>query len=199
MAREALEYLGIQERQDVSIDLDHENRQIIITSPEAFVADAGLDEEFARQVSDFIEKLPDSTRSSGKKRVKYLTPEQVLFIHSKLIQETGGSHGVRDMGMLLTAVARSRATFDQKELYPDLYSKAAALFQSLVGNHPFLDGNRRTAIASAGLFLQMNGKVLSTTQDELEHFTLKAAKGEITSDEVISWFKENSHRQFLHG
>lgn len=125
--------------------------------------------------------------------MKYLSPEQVLFIHSRLIQETGGSHNVRDMGMLLSAIARPRATYDQKELYPDLYSKAAALFQSLIGNHPFLDGNKRTAIVSAGLFLRLNGYAIETTQDELELFTLKAARGESSIDEMIAWFKENSH------
>jgi len=87
----------------------------------------------------------------------YLTPEQVLFLHSRLIAETGGGHGVRDLGMLLSALGRPQATFDEKDLYPDLFSKAAALMDSLVCNHPFVDGNKRTAITAAALFLGANG------------------------------------------
>jgi death on curing protein len=77
-------------------------------------------------------------------------------------------------------------------LYPDLFSKAAALFESLVSNHPFLDGNKRTAITAAGLFLRLNGARLSTTQSELERFTLRAAQGIIGLDESKAWFEENS-------
>jgi death on curing protein len=124
--------------------------------------------------------------------VNYPSAEQVLFIHARLIQETGGAHGVRDMGLLLSAIARPQTTFDREELYPDLFSKAAALFESLVSNHPFLDGNKRTAITAAGLFLRLNGARLSPTQSELERFTLRAAQGKIGLDESKAWFEENS-------
>jgi death on curing protein len=73
--------------------------------------------------------------------VIYLTAEQVLFIHARLISETGGEHSVRDLGLLLSALACPQATFDEQDLYPDLFSKAAALMESLIGNHGFLDGN----------------------------------------------------------
>jgi death on curing protein len=124
--------------------------------------------------------------------VNYLLAEQVLFIQARIIQETGGAHGVRDMGLLLSAIARIQPTFDREELYLDLFSKAAALFESLVSNHPFLDGNKRTAITAAGLFLRLNGARLSTTQSELERFTLRAAQGIIGLDESKAWFEENS-------
>jgi death on curing protein len=65
----------------------------------------------------------------------FLTPEQVLFIHARLVSETGGSHGVRDLGLLESAVARPQASFDSQDLYPDLFTKAAALLESLIGNH----------------------------------------------------------------
>jgi death on curing protein len=83
--------------------------------------------------------------------------EQVLFIHARLIQETGGTHGARELDLLLSAVARSQYIFDGQDLYPDLCLKASALFQSLIGNHPFVDGNKLTAISATGLFLQLNG------------------------------------------
>jgi death on curing protein len=124
--------------------------------------------------------------------VKYLTAQQVLFIHARLIQETGGMHGVRDLGLLLSAVGRPQATFDQEDLYPDLYSKAAALFESLIGNHPFVDGNKRTAITSAGLFLSLNGARLAASPEELLRFTMEAAQGKHRFDEIRAWFAGNS-------
>ncbi|HEX8949837.1 MAG TPA: type II toxin-antitoxin system death-on-curing family toxin [Dissulfurispiraceae bacterium] len=120
--------------------------------------------------------------------MRQLTPEQVLFIHSRLIDTTGGAHGVRDMGLLLSAVSRPKATFEGRDLYPGLFQKAAALFESLVKNHPFVDGNKRTAIAAAGLFLRINGHVLETSQREMEKFTLRMAMGKITIEETVKWF-----------
>jgi death-on-curing protein len=87
--------------------------------------------------------------------MNYLTAEQVLFIHARLIAETGSEHGVLDLGLLQSAVARPQATFDKQDLYPDLFSKTAALLESLIGNHAFVDGNKRTAITAAGLFLRI--------------------------------------------
>ena len=121
--------------------------------------------------------------------MNYLSPEQVLFLHARLIEETGGTHGVRELGLLLSAVARPQATFDGQDLYPDMYSKAAALFHSLVGNHPFIDGDKRTAISAAGIFLQINGARLETSQVELERFTLQAAMGCCTFADMVEWFK----------
>ncbi|MBN2148007.1 MAG: type II toxin-antitoxin system death-on-curing family toxin, partial [Anaerolineales bacterium] len=108
--------------------------------------------------------------------MKYLTPEQVLFIHARLITETGGEHGVLDIGLLQSAMARPQATFDGQNLYPELFSKVAALLESLIGNHAFVDGNKRTAITAAGLFLLLNGYRLTANNQELEDFTLQCAQ-----------------------
>ena len=75
--------------------------------------------------------------------MKTLTIQQVLFIHSRLITETGGTAGLRDIGLLESAMARPFASFDGKDLYPGLFAKASAMLDSLVNNHPFLDGNKR--------------------------------------------------------
>ena len=104
--------------------------------------------------------------------MNYLTPEQVLFIHSRLVGETGGSHGVRDLGLLELAVARPKATFDNKELYPDLCTKAAALMDLLINNHPFVDGNKRTGVTAALLFLRINAHKLTAPPEALEACTL---------------------------
>ncbi len=126
--------------------------------------------------------------------MNYLTSEQVLFIHARIIAETGGAHGVRELGLLLSAVARPQAIFDGQELYPDLFSKAGALLESLVGNHAFLDGNKRTAITSAGLFLRINGYRLIASNQELETFTLLCAQRMVSLDQIIQWFKDHAER-----
>jgi death-on-curing protein len=122
----------------------------------------------------------------------YLTAEQVLFIHARLITETGGSHGVRDVGLLASAVARAQATFAGEELYPDVFIKAAALMHSLIHNHPFVDGNKRTGIAAAALFLKQNGWRLRTTPAELEEFTLSVTQEKLRLEVMGDWFKANS-------
>jgi len=125
---------------------------------------------------------------------QYLTPEQVLFIHSRLIAETGGSHRVRDVGMLQSALGRPQATYAGKELYPNIFTKAAALLDSLVRNHPFVDGNKRTAIASASLYLRMNGYHLRVGNDEMARFTLACAQSQHSLNGIADWFKKHSDR-----
>jgi death-on-curing protein len=124
--------------------------------------------------------------------VNFLTVEQVLFIHFRLLGETGGGHGLRDLGLLESAVARPRATFDRRELYPDVFHQAAALLDSLINNHPFVDGNKRTGITAAGLFLRRNGWRLQTGNAELEQFTLQVARGELEVDGMAAWLKDMS-------
>jgi death on curing protein len=124
--------------------------------------------------------------------MKYLTAEQGLFIHARLIAETSGEHGMLDLGLLQLAVARPQAFFDGQDLYPDLFSKAAALLESLIGNHAFVDGNKRTAITTAGLFLRLNGYRLTTSNQELENFTLQCAQNLVSLDQMIRWFTNKS-------
>ena len=120
----------------------------------------------------------------------YLTPEQVLFLHSRLISVIGGGHGVRDVGMLLSALGRPQATFDGKDLYPDIMMKAAALMDSLVRNHPFIDGNKRTAITASAMFLRMNGYHLNVENIELVNFTLACAQSQLSLAEMAEWLRK---------
>jgi death-on-curing protein len=124
--------------------------------------------------------------------MNYLTCEQVLFIHSRLVAETGGSHGVRDLGLLESAVARPRATFDGKDLYPDLFMKAAVLMDSLINNHPFVHGNKRTGITAAGLFLRVNGWKLTASPENLEAVTLRVATGKMEVPNLADWLRTNT-------
>lgn len=124
--------------------------------------------------------------------MKYLTPEQVLFIHYRLIEETGGRHGIRDLALLQSALARPMATFDNNDLYPDLFVKTASLMHSLIRNHPFTDGNKRTAIAAASIFLLRNNYSLKASNKELGRFTLKVASENVELREMAHWFKRYS-------
>ena len=105
----------------------------------------------------------------------YLTVSEILFIHSAVIDETGRSHGVRDIGLLESAVVGCRQTFGGDDLYPSLEDKAAALFNGLLKNHPFVDGNKRTAVTTLGVFLQLNGVILDLNPHELAQWVLRAA------------------------
>lgn len=127
--------------------------------------------------------------------MNFLSSEQVLFIHNRLIGITGGMHGIRDLGLLQSAVARPMMTFGGEDLYPDIFHKVAALMESLIKSHPFLDGNKRTAVTSAALFLERNGYILQTTQTEIERFTLGMAASKGSFDGAVEWFKKHSLRQ----
>lgn len=119
--------------------------------------------------------------------MNYLTVEQVLFIHMRLLAETGGSPGVRDLGLLASAVARPQATFGGEDLYPDLFDKAAALLDSIIRNHPFVDGNKRVGITATGLFLRRNGWRLNATNRELETFALTVAQSVASFEQIVAW------------
>ena len=124
----------------------------------------------------------------------YLTAEQVLFLHDRLIEETGGEHGVRDLGGLESALARPQAAFGGTEFYPDLMTKAAVLMDGLTRNHPFIDGNKRASIATAALFLQVNGYRLTATNAELEDFALRVTTAKPDLAEIAEWFRTKTTR-----
>jgi death on curing protein len=122
----------------------------------------------------------------------YLTPQQILFVHARLLATSGGEAGIRDLGLLESAAARPQAVFDGVDLYPDLLRKTAAFMESLAQNHPFVDGNKRTAITAAALFLQQNGRRMETSNAELERFTLWVVNEHPALAEVAAWFEQNS-------
>jgi len=126
--------------------------------------------------------------------VRYLTPAEILYLHHRFIESTGGSHGIRDMGMLLSAVERPKAGFGGTEVYPDLFTKAAALLESLCRNHPFLDGNKRLTYAAAGLFLAENGYRLRP-DPAAETLVLRVARGEASLKEIAAYLRKRSRRR----
>ncbi len=124
--------------------------------------------------------------------MNYLSPEQILFIHARLIEETGGSHGVRDLGGLQSALARPQASFDAQDLYPDVFHKAAALMDSLIRNHPFLDGNKRTGVATAGIFLLRNGYQLTASNASMVTMVMQIAQSQTDIAKIAAWLQEHT-------
>jgi death on curing protein len=94
--------------------------------------------------------------------------------------------------MLQSAIARSQASFEGHDLYPDIYSKAAALFDSLTNNHPFIDGNKRTAITATALFMRYNGYRLTASNDDVVTLMMQVAQGLITLEVITNWLLKNN-------
>ena len=124
--------------------------------------------------------------------IKYLTTEDVLLLHHLSIEKSGGSHGLRDPGLLDSAVHRPQATFAGEDLYPSLFDKAGALCHSLIKNHAFIDGNKRTSLLSAMTMLELNGYIFTCEQGALVVFGLKIDNEHLSVEKIASWLKEHS-------
>ncbi|MGO9467157.1 MAG: type II toxin-antitoxin system death-on-curing family toxin [Isosphaeraceae bacterium] len=119
--------------------------------------------------------------------MKYLTVEQVLRIHARAISQSWGDAGVRDLGLVESAVAQPRASFRGKQLYPTLAEKAAALAFSLVMNHPFADGNKRTGYGAMIMFLSRNGRTIAAPLDDHASVFLRLAAGALDREGFRAW------------
>ena len=116
-----------------------------------------------------------------------LSKPQILLLHEQLIAETGGSSGLRDEGMLDSALNAPFQTFGGEDIYPSLQQKAARLCFGLVKNHPFVDGNKRIGAHVMLVFLALNGIELQHTQTELSDIILQLAAGTIQSSDLLDW------------
>jgi death-on-curing protein len=116
---------------------------------------------------------------------------QLLSLHRELMDETGGLDGLRDDGMLDSALNAPFQSFDGEDVYPSLQQKAARLCFGLVKNHPFIDGNKRIGAHAMLVFLALNGIELEYTQDELSSVILSLAAGEIGQPELLRWVVEH--------
>ena len=121
--------------------------------------------------------------------MRYLTVEEVLELHARLLEQFGGSEGLRDPGALDSAVEQPRMTFRGEDLYPTVAEKAAILSFSLARNHPFVDGNKRTAHAAMEVFLVLNSYEIEASVDEQERVFLSLAAGEVKREEFTDWVK----------
>lgn len=116
-----------------------------------------------------------------------LSKEQILMLHSQLIEATGGSDGIRDEGMLESAISNPFQTFGGKELYPSIQAKVAQLCYGLVKNPPMIDGNKRIGTHSMLVFLALNGYELQYTQRELSDTILSVAAGKLDATDILKW------------
>jgi death-on-curing protein len=120
----------------------------------------------------------------------FLTVEEVLEIHAHQIESFGGAAGIRDMGLLESALAQPLQSFAGQYLHSDLPAMAAAYLFHIASNHAFLDGNKRTGAHAALVFLAMNDVEIDYPLDKAEHLTMAVASGTATKDEVIKFFRD---------
>jgi death on curing protein len=126
---------------------------------------------------------------------RYLTPEQVLFVHYRLIQETGGESGVRNVPALRDVLENLKLKVGGKEQFPGLYLKAAVLLHGLITSQPFADGNNRVAFAATGLFLQQNNYRLVVEKTEAVHFTLKCSRSKVSRESITAWLWQHARSE----
>ena len=118
--------------------------------------------------------------------------EDILKLHQASIIDYGGGEGVRDIGLLESAIARPFQTFGGENLYKTVFEMAAALGESLIINHPFVDGNKRTGLLGMLSLLLEYNLSLKATEEETYNFTIKISTGEIKFEEIVIWLKNNS-------
>lgn len=124
--------------------------------------------------------------------MKFITLEQLLALHVIAIGVGGGSNGLRDLGRLEAAVAAQSQFVFGEELYPTLFDKAGALCRGIIADHPFTDGNKRTAMLSALTFIELNGYKFAAKPGELEDFAVKIATDKLSVGQVAAWFKTHA-------
>lgn len=133
-------------------------------------------------------------RKNKKMTLRYLTEENILFIHSILISETGGSHGVRDHGAIAALVNLPKQMAFGKELYPSIFLKAAIYIRNIITVHPFFDGNKRTGMTASAVFMEDNGYKIIAKQGDIEAYALKVISDRETLEDIAKWLKKNSRK-----
>jgi death on curing protein len=124
--------------------------------------------------------------------MRYLTLVEILDFHSRIIEQSSGALGIRDLGLLESAIAQPRMTFGNEDLYPTVIDKAVALGFSIIMNHPFIDGNKRTGHAALEAFLVLNGSEISSSVDEQEQVILAVASGIMGREAFTEWLQQHT-------
>ncbi|MBZ4654741.1 MAG: type toxin-antitoxin system death-on-curing family toxin [Peptococcaceae bacterium] len=123
--------------------------------------------------------------------MKNIDIKMVLTFHKKLIEQTGGSEGVRDIGLIESALNRGLMTFGGNDLYSGVDEKIAAITYGLINNHGFIDGNKRIGVAMMLLLLKMNGIQIQYSQQELVELGLGVASGRISENDIREWIERH--------
>lgn len=125
--------------------------------------------------------------------MRYLRSEDILVIHAEIVNAIGGLHGVRDTTLLASIADKPRGTFDGKELYVDVYTKAAVYLEAIANYHVFVDGNKRTAFAVAARCISCAGMHVYASQDEVVHLMLRVATKDMGVEDIAVWLKEHTN------
>jgi len=126
--------------------------------------------------------------------IKFVPLEDIIFIHEAILDTTGGKEGIRDFTFLHSAIFRPQASFGGKDLYPTIFDKVSALIHSLLLNHPFNDGNKRTALASCERFININGIAVTASQKEKVQFTLNIESKKLNLEGIAKWLMTHSRK-----
>ncbi|MEI8365913.1 MAG: type II toxin-antitoxin system death-on-curing family toxin [Parachlamydiaceae bacterium] len=121
----------------------------------------------------------------------FLMVEQVIDFHTEIINDLGGAHGIREMGLLISAIEMPKASMFGEFLHVSIYEKAAAYLYHIVCNHPFVDGNKRSGLVAALTFLEVNGVILEFDENELEELVVKVAEGNAEKHVIADFFHKN--------
>lgn len=121
-----------------------------------------------------------------------ITIKTIIRLHELSIINFGGSQGIRDPGLMESAIARPYQTFGGEYLYPTVFEKAFALVESIITNHPFIDGNKRTGFLSMLLILELENFKITASNDATYNFTIQISTGEIKFEEIVLWLKNNT-------
>ena len=127
--------------------------------------------------------------------MRYLRGEEILFIHSAIIDESGGSHGVRDLNLIASLEMLSRQSINGKELYRTTFLKAALYARNVITSHPFIDGNKRAGLATAIVFLEHNNYIFTGKEGSIEDFAVQIAKEKLSLQDIAQWLKKHSKRR----
>jgi len=123
--------------------------------------------------------------------VLFLTLDDIIESHQNQIDTYGGSHGIRDIGLLESAIAQPEASFGGQYLHADIFEMAAAYLYHLVMNHPFVDGNKRLGLEAALIFLEINNENLNASDQELIDLVLKTTAGQVGKREIAEFFRSH--------
>ena len=121
-----------------------------------------------------------------------ITIKIILRLHDLSIINYGGSQGIRDQGLMESAIARPYQTFDGEDLYPTVFEKASALAESIIINHPFIDGNKRTGLLAMLVILEIGNFKITASNDDTYNFTIQISTGEMKFEEIVFWLKNNT-------
>jgi death-on-curing protein len=124
-----------------------------------------------------------------------ISKEEVFLIHDEVVKLHGGANGIRDLGGLESAIARPYQSFAAEDLYPTCFEKAAAIGESIIMNHPFIDGNKRTGYVLMELLLRIEEIKINASDDDLYTFVIKISTGEFKFEQIVEWLNQNTSSQ----